>query len=78
MTSPFDVQDGTFVVLINDEDQRSLWPLFVPVPAGWSTEFGPSDRAACLDYVRSHWIDLRPRSLVNYLDGAAAARRPAA
>ncbi|WP_213003847.1 MbtH family protein [Winogradskya consettensis] len=51
MTNPFDDLDANFTVLVNDADQRSLWPASTPVPAGWSVSFGPGDRAACLDHV---------------------------
>ena len=34
-TNPFDDEDGRFYVLVNDEDQHSLWPTFSEVPAGW-------------------------------------------
>jgi uncharacterized protein YbdZ (MbtH family) len=65
-SNPFDDEDGTFYVLVNDEEQYSLWPTWSPVPAGWEIVFGePGDtgRQACLDYVEQHWTDLRPRSL---------------
>jgi len=62
-TNPFDDDDGTFFVLVNDEDQYSLWPTFVDVPAGWRVVFGDSSRADCLAYVDEHWTDMRPRSL---------------
>ncbi|MGW2659221.1 MbtH family protein, partial [Streptomyces sp. NPDC001478] len=48
MTNPFDDQDGTFLVLVNDENQHSLWPQFADVPAGWTTVHGPDTHAACL------------------------------
>ncbi|MFE7531850.1 MbtH family protein, partial [Kitasatospora sp. NPDC057542] len=32
MANPFDDQDGTFLVLVNDENQHSLWPQFADVP----------------------------------------------
>ncbi|MFD3687473.1 MbtH family protein [Nocardiopsis sp. NPDC058631] len=63
MTNPFDDPDGTFLVLVNDEDQHSLWPEFAPVPAGWTTVYGPAGRDEALEYVDTHWTDLRPRSL---------------
>lgn len=63
-TNPFDDEDGTFHVLRNDEGQHSLWPTFAEVPAGWQVVHGPADRADCLEYVETHWTDLRPRSLV--------------
>lgn len=69
MTNPFDNPDGTFLVLVNDEGQHSLWPDFVDVPAGWELRFGPDTRAACLDFVERSWTDLRPASLVRAMGG---------
>jgi len=63
MTNPFDDPDGTFLVVVNHEDQHSLWPEFAPVPAGWTTVYGPGGRDEALAYVDTHWTDLRPRSL---------------
>lgn len=34
MTNPFEDENGTFLVLVNDEGQYSLWPAFLDVPAG--------------------------------------------
>jgi MbtH protein len=62
-TNPFDDPEGSFVVLVNDEDQHSLWPSFVDIPAGWTQVFGEDTRDACLAYVEANWTDLRPRSL---------------
>lgn len=71
MTNPFDDPEGTFLVLRNTEDQRSLWPGFAPVPDGWTVEHGPDSRQACLDHVEEHWQDMRPRSLVEATQGRA-------
>ncbi|WP_189168596.1 MbtH family protein [Pilimelia anulata] len=68
-TNPFDDADGTFLVLVNDENQHSLWPEFIDVPAGWRTAFGPGVRQACLDWVDAHWTDMRPRSLIDAMAG---------
>ncbi|AJC52666.1 hypothetical protein GZL_00058 [Streptomyces sp. 769] len=62
MTHPFDDPDGVYQVLVNEEQQQSLWPRDVRAPAGWSPVFGPDTRDACVDYVESHWLDLRPAS----------------
>ena len=62
-TNPFDDEDGRFAVLVNDEDQHSLWPAFAEVPAGWRVALGESTRAECLAFVERNWTDLRPRSL---------------
>ncbi|ASP34111.1 MULTISPECIES: MbtH family protein [Stappiaceae] len=63
MTNPFDDPDGTFHVLVNDEEQHSLWPDFVAIPEGWRSVFGPGKRQDCLDYVNANWPDIRPKSL---------------
>jgi uncharacterized protein YbdZ (MbtH family) len=77
-TNPFDDEDGQFTVLVNDEDQHSLWPAFAEVPAGWRIAFGPAGRAESLAYVEANWTDMRPRSLREAMDGQllqAPARR---
>jgi MbtH protein len=63
VTNPFDNPDGVFLVLVNAENQHSLWPEHIAVPAGWTTAFGPDNRQACLDHVEANWTDLRPASL---------------
>lgn len=68
-SNPFDDEDGTFYVLINDEEQHSLWPTFAPVPAGWTVAFGENTRAQCLAYVDENWADIRPKSLRDSLAG---------
>jgi MbtH protein len=72
MSNPFDDADATFLVLVNDEGQHSLWPLFAEVPAGWTTVHGPDGRQACLDLIDENWTDMRPRSLAEAMDGAAS------
>ncbi|MEU2896526.1 MbtH family protein [Streptomyces sp. NPDC006967] len=62
-TNPFEDPQGSFLVLVNDENQHSLWPSFAEVPAGWRAVFGEDTREACLAYVETHWTDLRPASL---------------
>jgi uncharacterized protein YbdZ (MbtH family) len=61
--NPFDDDNGSFFVLVNDEEQHSLWPAFADFPAGWQMVFGEADRAACLDYIEQNWTDIRPKSL---------------
>ncbi|MGV9340476.1 MbtH family protein [Streptomyces sp. NPDC003688] len=64
MTNPFENPDGIYSVLVNDEGQHSLWPDFADVPAGWRVAHGPAGRQECLDYVETHWTDMRPKSLI--------------
>jgi len=72
MSNPFDDENGTFLVLVNDEDQHSLWPAFADVPAGWQVAFGKASRQECLDYVEKNWTDMRPASLVRRMDEQSA------
>jgi MbtH protein len=73
-TNPFDDEDGRFYVLVNDEDQHSLWPTFADVPQGWRVVFGEDTRAACLEYVEANWTDMRPKSLREAMAADEAAR----
>ncbi|BBY97977.1 MbtH family protein [Mycolicibacterium fallax] len=68
-TNPFDDEDGLFHVLVNDEEQHSLWPSFADLPAGWTVAFGAAPRADCLAYVEQNWTDIRPLSLRQSLTG---------
>ncbi|MPZ81293.1 MAG: MbtH family NRPS accessory protein [Actinophytocola sp.] len=67
--NPFDDETSTFKVVVNTEGQHSLWPDFAAVPPGWTVAYGSAGRDACLEYVRTHWTDLRPRSLVAHMEG---------
>lgn len=60
--NPFDHDKGRFVVLVNDEEQYSLWPTFADVPAGWTVVFGEDTRQECLRQIEERWQDIRPRS----------------
>ncbi|AKZ58684.1 Protein MbtH [Streptomyces ambofaciens ATCC 23877] len=64
MSNPFEDTEATYVVLVNDEGQHSLWPSFAEVPAGWSVVVPETDRQSCLDYINENWTDMRPKSLV--------------
>lgn len=70
MTNPFEDPDGIYLALINDEGQHSLWPASIEVPTGWIVAHGPANRQACLQYIDEHWTDMRPRSLIDAVDGA--------
>lgn len=70
MTNPFEDENGTFHVLINDEGQYSLWPSFVDVPDGWTIVRNSESRAACLEYIDRHWTDMRPKSLIKSMEAA--------
>jgi MbtH protein len=64
MTNPFEDPEASYLVLINDEGQYSLWPAHTTVPAGWLVAFQKNTRQACLDYINQNWTDMRPKSLI--------------
>ena len=64
MANPFEDEEGVYLVLVNDQNQHSLWPASNPVPAGWKAVHGEDTRANCLEYVSTHWTDMRPAGLV--------------
>jgi MbtH protein len=70
MTNPFEDDDASYFVLVNDEGQHSLWPETIQVPAGWTVVFGAAARQACVDHVETSWTDMRPRSLARAMDAA--------
>ncbi len=74
MTNPFDDENGSFYVLVNDENQHSLWPTFAEVPPGWRIVFGEDSRQACLDYIEQNWTDMRPKSLIDEIAKYEAER----
>ncbi|MFD7406593.1 MbtH family protein [Streptomyces sp. NPDC059866] len=63
MTNPFENPDAAYMVLVNDENQHSLWPVAVDVPAGWTVAHPSDTREACLRFIEENWTDMRPRSL---------------
>jgi MbtH protein len=64
-TNPFEDPDARYLVLVNGENQHSLWPASLTVPDGWRSAFGAADRAQCMEYVETHWLDIRPASLAD-------------
>ena len=52
-----------YLVLINHEEQYSLWPSYKPIPAGWKAIGEERTKNECLAYVDEVWTDMRPLSL---------------
>ena len=43
------------VVVVNDEEQFSVWPAGRELPTGWRAVGEPAEREACLAWIREHW-----------------------
>ena len=63
--------EGDNLVLINDEQQYSLWRVGIDVPQGWRIVFGPKGKDDCLAYVEQEWTDMRPLSLREQMNQAS-------
>ncbi|GAA2835008.1 MbtH family protein [Kitasatospora sp. CM 4170] len=68
MTNPFEDDNAGYLVLVNDENQHSLWPVWIDVPAGWTSVHGEASRQECLDWIETNWTDIRPAGLLAALD----------
>jgi MbtH protein len=54
---------GEYQVVVNDEEQYSINPTHLPVPAGWRAAGVEGEKQVCLDWIEQHWTDMRPASL---------------
>ena len=52
-----------FRVVVNDEEQYSVWPADREVPPGWHDEGTAGSRDECIAHIERVWVDMRPRSL---------------
>jgi MbtH protein len=58
------MDDNTiFKVVINDEEQYSIWPADRENPLGWKDAGKSGLKQECLDWIKEVWTDMRPRSL---------------
>lgn len=55
-------EDPLHRVVVNDEDQYSVWPDDRDIPDGWHAEGFVGGRQECLDHIDAVWTDMRPRS----------------
>ena len=64
MASGEDEDDRDYLVVVNDEEQYSIWLADKkPVPNGWRVVGEPAKKAACLKHIGEVWTDMRPKSL---------------
>jgi MbtH protein len=50
-------------VVVNDEEQYSVWPVERPDPPGWRDADECGTREECLRWIERNWTDMRPRSV---------------
>jgi MbtH protein len=59
----------TYKVVINHEEQYSIWPAERPNPLGWRDAGKSGTKAECLANIQEVWTDMRPLSLRQQMDG---------
>ena len=60
----FEDNDGrTYVVVVNHEEQYSIWPKGREIPSGWRSAGVEGDKPHCLAHIDEVWTDMRPLSL---------------
>jgi MbtH protein len=60
-----------YKVVINAEEQYSIWPADRPNAAGWRDAGKSGPKEECLAFIKDVWTDMRPRSLREKMDEAA-------
>jgi MbtH protein len=66
-------QDGDddttiYTVVMNSEEQYSVWPAWKPIPAGWRAAGKTGEKQECLDWIKEVWTDMRPLSVRRALE----------
>jgi MbtH protein len=67
------LETGPHVVVVNDEEQYSIWPDGRELPPGWRREGFAGSEEECLAHVEEVWTDMRPASLRRWMSERAGA-----
>ena len=70
----FEEQEDTrsYKVVVNHEEQYSIWFADREAPLGWREAGKVGTKKECLDYINEVWVDMRPLSLRKKMMEAAA------
>lgn len=67
----FDDETIDYFVVVNDEEQYSIWPADRDLPNGWQAVGPARSREACLNHIEQVWTDMRPKSVREAMEKAA-------
>ena len=62
-----DKKSNIYAVVVNHEEQYSIWPRERDLPPGWELEGFKGTRTECLDHIEKVWTDMRPLSLRKHM-----------
>ena len=65
-----ETETHTYRVVVNDEEQFSVWPVDKEVPPGWRDEGTTGTKDECLAHIATVWTDMRPLSLRRHMAAA--------
>ncbi|MFI6053456.1 MbtH family protein [Streptomyces violascens] len=68
----FDDENAEYLVVINGEEQYSIWPATRDLPTGWTAVSGPRSRQECLNHIEQVWTDMRPKSVREALENSGS------
>ncbi len=74
-----DEQEDTTVykVVVNHEEQYSIWPEYKANPLGWRDAGKSGLKPDCLEYIKGVWTDMRPLSLRKWMEEQAKEKQAA-
>ena len=67
-------ENTTYNVVMNHEEQYSIWPDYKTLPAGWTSVGKTGKKDECLAYIDAVWTDMRPLSLRQAMAADAGAK----
>ena len=73
-----DTVETIYTVVVNHEEQYSIWPADKENPLGWTSVGKSGKKQECLDYIEQVWTDMRPLSLRKQMEEAARQPPPPA
>jgi MbtH protein len=65
-----------YKVVVNHEEQYSIWPTDRENPLGWNDVGTSGAKEECLAYIKEVWTDMRPLSLRKKMEEDARNRQP--
>jgi MbtH protein len=71
MSSDEDEDTTTYKVVVNHEEQYSIYPDYKENPLGWKDAGKSGTKQKCLEYINEVWTDMRPLSLRKKMEEAA-------
>lgn len=74
MSEPTAEDTTTYTVVVNQEEQYSIWSALRELPDGWRAAGKSGTKAECLDHIEQVWTDLRPLGLRQKMNAPSSSR----